>query len=443
MIPPTSEKPVVLGLIGFGTVGKGFVRLLRKETDLLGRRLGFPLILKTVVDRNIKEKDSPILSGVTLGHDPAMVINDPEIQIVIELIGGIEPARTLLLEAIRKNKSVVTANKALLALHGEELFQAVHAHRTDFAFEGSVGGGIPILRSLREGIGGNRIQSLKGIINGTCNYILTRMTYERHDFETVLREAQSLGYAEADPSFDIDGIDAAHKLAILGTLSFGSPIAFGEIPVEGIRKIQTVDIEFGRELGYVLKLLGIAKDHGSTIDLRVHPAFLPEDSVLAEVDGVFNAVEVYGETLGPALFYGRGAGSDPTATAVMGDVMELARAIHTGCFHQVPPLGFAWNARIPKPITGLSGIRSEYYLRFMAHDEPGTLSYLSGVLGEHDISIESVIQKGRMKGGSVPVVILTHMAPESSVRAALNTIDQSVHVTEPTVLIRVEGNSEQ
>ncbi|MCL4460531.1 MAG: homoserine dehydrogenase [Nitrospirae bacterium] len=442
MTSPSQEKSVVLGLIGYGTVGQGFVRLLRKETDLLGRRLGFPLFLKTVADRNIKEKSSGLLDGVVLSHDPVSVINDPEIQIVIELIGGIEPAKSLLLEAIRKKKSVVTANKALLALHGEELFHAVQAHRTDFAFEGSVGGGIPILRSLREGIGGNRIQSLRGIINGTCNYILTRMTYERQDFETVLREAQSLGYAEADPTFDIDGIDAAHKLAILGTLSFGSPIPFGEIPVEGIRKVQTVDIEFGRELGYVLKLLGIAKDNGTSLDLRVHPAFLPEDSVLAEVDGVFNAVEVNGESLGPALFYGRGAGSDPTATAVMGDVMELARAIHTGCFHQVPPLGFSWNDRIRLPVTGLSGIRSEYYLRFMAPDSPGTLSYLSGVLGEHDISIESVIQKGRKKGGSVPVVILTHTAPESSVRAALNTIDRSVHVTEPTVLIRVEGNAE-
>lgn len=265
----SQEKPVVLGLIGYGTVGQGFVRLLRKETNLLGRRLGFPLFLKTVVDRNIKEKSSGLLDGVVLSHDPASVINDPEIQIVIELIGGIEPARSLLLEAVRKKKSVVTANKALLALHGEELFQAVHSNRTDFAFEGSVGGGIPILRSLREGIGGNRIQSLRGIINGTCNYILTRMTYERQDFETVLREAQALGYAEADPSFDIDGIDAAHKLAILGTLSFGSPIAFQDIPVEGIRKVQTIDIEFGRELGYVLKLLGIAKDDGASLDLRV------------------------------------------------------------------------------------------------------------------------------------------------------------------------------
>ena len=436
------SEPVILGLIGFGTVGTGFFDLLLKEQKLLERRLGFPLRLKTIADRRIDDKVRQEHSGIRLTQDPQEVIQDPEIQIVIELIGGIEPARTLLLDSIKERKSVVTANKALLALHGEELFAAVHASKTDFAFEGAVGGGIPILRSLREGIGGNRILSIKGIINGTCNYILTRMACEHLDFDTVLKDAQALGYAECDPSLDIDGMDAAHKLAILGTLSFGTPIPFDQIPVEGIRGIQIVDIDFGRELGYTLKLLGIAKDHGSTIDLRVHPAFLPEHSMLAEVDGVFNAVEVTGEALGPALFYGRGAGAEPTATAVMGDVMELARAIHTGCFHQVPPLGFSWNDRIHRPMTGLDEVRSEYYLRFMAHDQPGTLSYLSGVLGDHGISIESVIQKGRKKGGSVPVVILTHTAPESSVRAALHTIDRSSHVTEPTVLIRVEGKAE-
>lgn len=437
-----NASPVVLGLIGLGTVGSGFLKLLLKEQKLLERRLGFPLHLKSIADRRIEHKSGLDLTGIHLTRDPDEIVLDPEIQIVIELIGGIEPARSILLESIRKRKSVVTANKALLALHGEELFSAVHASKTDLAFEGAVGGGIPILRSLREGIGGNRILSIKGIINGTSNYILTRMTYDHLDFASALEDAQDLGYAEADPSLDIDGMDAAHKLAILGTLSFGAPIEFTAIPVQGIRKIQTIDIEFGRELGYVLKLLGIAKDHGHSIDLRVHPAFLPEESLLAKVDGVFNAVEVTGDALGPVLFYGRGAGADPTATAVMGDVMELARAIHTGCFHQVPPLGFSWNERKPRPMTGLADIRSEYYLRFMAHDQPGTLSYLSGVLGDHGISIESVIQKGRQKGGSVPVVIQTHTAAEASIQAALHTIDHSSHVTEPTVLIRVEGKTE-
>lgn len=435
-------SPVVLGLIGLGTVGSGFLKLFLKEQKLIERRLGFPLHLKTIADRRIEKKAEIDLSGIRRTRDPKEVVLDPEIQIVIELIGGIDPARSLLLEAIQRKKSVVTANKALLALHGEELFEAVHRSKTDLAFEGAVGGGIPILRSLREGIGGNSILSVKGIINGTSNYILTRMTCDHIDFETALKDAKKLGYAEADPSLDIDGTDAAHKLAILGTLSFGAPIAFSSIPVQGIREIKTIDIEFGRELGYVLKLLGIAKDHGQSIDLRVHPAFLPEEALLAKVDGVFNAVEVTGDALGPVLFYGRGAGADPTATAVMGDVMELARAVHTGCFHQVPPLGFSWGERKTRPMTGLSDIRSEYYLRFMAPDLPGTLSYLSGVLGDHGISIESVIQKGRQKGGSVPVVIQTHTATEASIRAALDIIDRSTHVTEPTVLIRVEGKTE-
>jgi homoserine dehydrogenase len=435
-------SPVVLGLIGLGTVGSGFLKLFLKEQKLIERRLGFPLHLKTIADRRIDKKTEIDQYGILRTRDPKDVVLDPEIQIVIELIGGIDPARSLLLEAIQRKKSVVTANKALLALHGEELFEAVHRSKTDLAFEGAVGGGIPILRSLREGIGGNSILSVKGIINGTSNYILTRMTYDHIDFETALKDAKNLGYAEADPSLDIDGTDAAHKLAILGTLSFGAPIVFSSIPVQGIREIQTIDIEFGRELGYVLKLLGIAKDHGQSIDLRVHPAFLPEEALLAKVDGVFNAVEVTGDALGPVLFYGRGAGADPTATAVMGDVMELARAVHTGCFHQVPPLGFSWDERKTRPMTGLSDIRSEYYLRFMAPDLPGTLSYLSGVLGDNGISIESVIQKGRQKGGSVPVVIQTHTATEASIRAALDTIDRSTHVTEPTVLIRVEGKTE-
>ncbi len=437
-----NKKPVVIGLIGAGTVGAGVISLFLRELELLEKRLGFPLVLSSIADRSIESIKLDGLSRFRTYTDASAVINDPDVQIVIELIGGIEPAKTFILEAVRKGKSVVTANKALLALHGEEIFAAVRTHGVDIAFEGAVCGGIPILRALREGIGGDRVLSVKGIINGTSNYILTRMTEDRTSFSEALASAQSLGYAEADPTFDVDGMDAAHKLAILGTMSFGVPVSFPDIPVEGIRQIKELDIEFGRELGYVLKLLGIAKDHGSSVDLRVHPAFLPEESLLAKVNGVFNAVEVTGRALGTALFYGRGAGADPTASAVMGDVLELARGIHSRCKLQVPPLGFSWDSRHPRPMTSHAEVRSEFYLRFSAHDRPGTLSFLSGILGEHGISIESVIQKGRKKEGSVPVVILTHTATKASILSALEIIDHSNHVTEPTVLIHVERGSE-
>ncbi len=266
------------------------------------------------------------------------------------------------------------------------------------------------------------------------------MSRDRVDFGTALKEAQRLGYAEADPTFDIDGIDSAHKISILAAMAFGSPVSLSSVPVEGIRHIQPIDLDFGREFGYVLKLLGIASDQGETIDVRVHPCFLPEEtSMLAEVDGVFNAIELLGEALGPLLLFGRGAGGDPTATAVMGDVMECARGISHGSRGQVPALGFPFALRVPRPLCALDSISSEYYLRFMAHDQPGTLSYLSGVLGERGISIESVIQKGRQKGGSVPVVVTTHRATESRVREALSIIDSSPHVTEKTVVIRIES----
>lgn len=432
---------VKVGVIGLGTVGQGFVRLLLKETSHLRQRLGFPLVLGAVCDKNPKTLASLSLpSGCLVTSDAREILSDPEIPLVVELMGGLEPARSIVLEAFAAGKSVVTANKALLAHHGEEIFGAAARHGVDLGFEASVGGGIPILRTLRESLAGDRILKVSGIINGTCNYILSSMSRERVDFGTALREAQRLGYAEADPSFDIDGIDSAHKIAILAAMAFGSPVALPEIPVEGIRHIQPIDIDFGREFGYVLKLLGIATDGGESIDVRVHPCFLPEEtSMLAEVDGVYNAIELLGEALGPLLLFGRGAGGDPTATAVMGDVMECARGIFHNARGQVPALGVPVSLRVVRPLRPIASITSEYYLRFMAQDQPGTLSYLSGVLGEHGISIESVIQKGRQKGGSVPVVVTTHRAAESRVREALAIIDASPHVTEKTVVIRIES----
>ncbi len=436
------NAPVRVGIIGLGTVGQGFLRLLLKNQGILRERLGFPLVLGGVC-----EKNSLTLKALTLPPDCLIyrdweeMVRDPRISLVVELVGGFEPARSLILEAMKAGKSVVTANKALLARHGEEIFGAAATHAVDLGFEASVGGGIPILRTLRESLAGDRILKVSGIINGTCNYILSSMSRDRVDFGTALREAQRLGYAEADPTFDIDGIDSAHKVAILATMAFGSPVNLSEIPVEGIRHIKPIDLEFGREFGYVLKLLGIAADHGDSLDIRVHPSFLPENSLLAEVDGVFNAIELSGQALGPLLLFGRGAGGDPTATAVMGDVMELARGIFHSSRGQVPALGFPFSGRIRKALRPLSAIYSEYYLRFMAQDQPGTLSYLAGVLGERGISIESVIQKGRENGGSVPVVVTTHRATESQVREALAIIDTSVHVTEKTVVIRIEDVS--
>lgn len=436
------NSPVRVGIVGLGTVGQGFLRLLLTNQDLYRQRLGFPLQLGGVCERN-----HSILQSLALPSDCLVfsswedMVKDPRITLVVELIGGIEPARSLILAAMKSGKSVVTANKALLAQHGEEIFGAAASQGVDLGFEAAVGGGIPILRTLRESLAGDRILKLAGIINGTANYILTRMSREGLEFETVLAEAQRLGYAEADPTFDIDGVDSAHKVAILAMMAFGSPIRLEEIPVEGIRHIKPIDLEFGREFGYVLKLLGIAVDHGDSIDIRVHPSFLPENSLLAEVDGVFNAIELSGQFLGPLLLYGRGAGGDPTATAVMGDVMECARGIQHASRGQVPALGFHVADRVRKSLRPLSAIYSEYYLRFMAQDQPGTLSYLSGVLGERGISIESVIQKGRQSGGSVPVVVTTHRATESQIRNALSVIDASDHVTEKTVVIRIEDVS--
>jgi homoserine dehydrogenase len=432
--------PVRLGIIGLGTVGQGFLRLLLREEDLLRQRLGFPLSLGAVCDRNAGlMKSLPLSPTCKVYGEAADLISDPEIDLVIELMGGIEPAKNFILESMRHGKSVVTANKALLAQHGEEIFGAASRYGVDLGFEASVGGGIPILRTLRESLAGDRIQKVAGIINGTANYILSRMTREGLEFETALKEAQRLGYAESDPTYDIDGIDSAHKIAILATMAFGSPVNFADVPVEGIRHIKPIDLEFGKEFGYVLKLLGIASDRGDSLDIRVHPSFLPEEeSMLAEVDGVFNAIELKGQFLGPLLLFGRGAGGDPTATAVMGDVMECARGIYHSSRGQVPALGFPFSERVRKPIFPLAGIHSEYYLRFVAQDQPGTLSYLSGVLGDRGISIESVIQKGRQRGGSVSVVVTTHRAAESQIREALDIIDRSSHVTEKTVVIRVE-----
>jgi homoserine dehydrogenase len=381
------------------------------------------------------------LSGVHFDADAEGLVADPRVAIVVELIGGTDAARRLILRSIEAGKHVVTANKALLAVHGAEIFEAAERRGVDVAFEASVGGGIPILRSIREGLAANRILSLHGILNGTTNYVLTQMEETGEPFEVVLARAQQLGYAEADPSLDVDGIDAAHKLTILAAMAFGARLAFKEVPAEGIRGLLPLDLLAAREFGYRVKLLGIAKAHEDSgrIEARVHPTFVSQSSLLAKVDGAMNAIAVTGDAVGPTLFYGAGAGELPTASAVVADLIEIAREIRRGSSGRVAPLSYLPESLEPRPLVPLGELYGSCYLRFTALDRPGVLAQLAGVLGRHEIGIESVIQKGR--GGeerSVPVLVKTHPAMERSVRQALEVIDRLPDVTAPTRMIRIE-----
>jgi len=437
------KNHIAVGLIGFGTVGSGVAKILATNAGDIRRRLGIPLELRKVADLNIISDRGVTLAPNILTTDARQIFDDPEIDVVIELIGGDDPAKRFLLEAMAKGKHVVTANKALLAVHGEELFQAALRAGVDIGFEASVCGGIPILRSLTEGLAANRLRSLYGIVNGTSNYILTSMTNAGQPFATVLAEAQKAGYAEADPSFDVAGIDAAHKLAILVNLAFGCPVNFKELYVEGITGITPMDIQYATEFGYTIKLLAIAKlqesKDGKEVEARVHPTMIANDSPLARVGGVYNAIQVTGDAVGDIMLYGRGAGSMPTASAVVSDVIDIARNIRKGATGRVPPTGFQADQRRPLPIRAIENITGLYYLRFMVLDRPGVLSQLSGVLGKHDISISSVLQRGRKDGQTVPVVVTTHMAVERNIRASLREIDALPAVSSPTTVIRIEG----
>ena len=436
------SEGVRVGLIGLGTIGTGVVKVLRRNASEIEQRLGCPLRLVRVADLDTETDRGVDLSGIRFDDDAAGLIADPEVHIVIELIGGYDVARRLILEAIGAGKHVVTANKALLALHGKSLFDAAHQKGVDIAFEASVGGGIPILRSLREGLAANRIESLSGILNGTTNYVLTEMEATGELFEVVLKRAQDLGYAEADPSFDVDGIDAAHKLAILTSMAFGAELTFKEIPTEGIRDVSPLDFEAAEEFGYRIKLLGIAKARGENaerIEVRVHPTLIPASSMLASVDGAMNAVAVTGDAVGPTLFYGAGAGEMPTASAVVADLMEIAREIRRESAGRVAPLSYMPEAFEPKPLVPLGEIVAPCYLRFTALDHPGVLAHITGALAEHEISIDSVSQKGRAgREESVSILMRTHAAREDAVRSALQEIDSLPEVTAHTRLIRIE-----
>jgi homoserine dehydrogenase len=431
-----------VGLIGFGTVGAGVARILLQNASLIQRRVGVPLELVRVADLDVTRDRGVKLSPGILTTDARDVLDDPAIDVVLELIGGYGVAKQVILDAMARGKHVVTANKALLAVHGEEIFEAAARHHVDLGFEASVGGGIPVIRALTEGMAANTVLSIYGIINGTSNYILSRMTSQGHGFQEVLAESQRAGYAEADPTFDVEGIDSAHKLSIMVSLAYGTPVNVKEVYTEGISHLAPLDITYAKEFGYTIKLLGIAKFSDGEVEARVHPTMIPSSSPIAQVDGVYNAIQLVGDAVADIVLYGQGAGAMPTGSAVVSDVIAIARNLLTGSTGRVPPASFQQDQRRPLRIRPMEEITSLYYMRFMVLDKPGVLSKISGVLGDHRISISSVIQQGRKEGQTVPVVIMTHRASERNVQAALREIDPMAFVSEPTTLIRVEGRDE-
>jgi homoserine dehydrogenase len=433
------RQKINVGIIGLGTVGSGALRILRENAQLIAHRVGVPVDVTKVAVRDVKRDRGIAISPAMLTTNPFQIIEDPNIDIVVELIGGYEPAKELILSAIARGKHIVTANKALLAVHGTEIHEAARRAGVSIGFEGSVGGGIPVIKALKEALAANRILSIYGIINGTSNYILTKMTEEEHPFADVLAEAQRAGYAEADPTFDVGGIDTAHKLAILVNLAFGAHVDLKDIYTEGITSISPLDIDFGKVLGYKLKLLAIAKMHeGGKAEARVHPTMVPDEYPIAKVGGVYNAIQIVGDACEDIMLYGRGAGSLPTGSAVVGDIIDIAREILIEPSRHLPA-GDAGAAGAVH-IQPMDSIISLYYFRLMALDQPGVLAQISGILGRHRISIAQMIQRGRKQGGSVPLVIMTHQALESNVQNALVEIKALSCVTEEPILIRVEGD---
>ena len=434
------RREVRVGLIGFGTIGTGVVKLLHRQQSQIRSRLGAGLTLARIADIDLRTDRGVRVERKLLTTRAEDLIDDPAIDIVVELMGGYEPARRFVLRAIDKSKSVVTANKALLAVHGAEIFAKAEAARVDVGYEASVGGGIPIIRTLREGLAADRNRAIYGIVNGTSNYILSTMTQHGGEFGTVLKDAQRQGLAEADPTYDVDGIDAAHKLTLLIQLAFGAAARFSEIPVEGIRHVTQLDIAFAREFDYVIKLLAIAKQDGKHIEARVHPTMVRRQHLLADVNGAYNAIAVHGEALGASMYFGLGAGMMPTATAVVADLIDVARNRLHGSHARIAPLGYPLVEQRQLPLRPLDDLVTEYYLRFLVVDRPGVLARISGILGAHDISIASVIQKEREHGASVPIVIRTHHVLERNLQRALRAIDRLPVVRAKSLLIRIEDS---
>jgi homoserine dehydrogenase len=433
-------EPVKIGLLGLGTVGGGSVTVLTRNADEIARRAGRGIRITHAAAR---QYDPARIDGIEridrISDDAFAVVDDPEVDIVIELIGGYSPARELVLRAIDNGKHVVTANKALIALHGNAIFAAAQAKGVMVAFEAAVAGGIPIIKAVREGLAANRIEWIAGIINGTGNFILTEMRDKGREFADVLAEAQRLGYAEADPTFDVEGTDAAHKLTILGSLAFGIPLQFDKTFTEGISRIEPQDVAFAAELGYRIKHLGITRRTADGIEMRVHPTLIPQRRLIANVDGVMNAVLVKGDAVGPTLYYGAGAGALPTASAVVADVVDVARALTTDPTNRVPHLAFQPDELTDTPVLPIDAVETAYYLRITARDRPGVMASIAGILSEEGISIEAIKQKEPAVGETtVPLILLTHRIRESAMNRAIERIQAFDGVCGEVVRLRME-----
>ncbi|WP_297390924.1 homoserine dehydrogenase [Acidiferrobacter sp.] len=433
-------KAVRVGLLGFGVVGGGAVAVLTRNANEIARRAGRGIEIVKILTRDPGKRRAQAVPEGLITTDATTILDDPTIEVVVETMGGIEPARSYVLAAIAKGKHVVTANKALIATAGNEIFAAARARGVVVAFEAAVAGGIPIIKAIREGLAGNRIRGVAGIINGTCNYILTEMREHGTEFATALVQAQELGYAEADPHFDVDGIDAAHKLTILAAIAFGIPLAFAQVHIEGIRDLEPADIAYAAELGYRVKHLGIARRVSDGIELRVHPVLIPQKRLIANVDGVMNAILVSGDAVGSTLFYGPGAGAEPTGSAVVADIIDVVRTLTTDPELRVPHLAFQPDALSDGPILGMADVTTACYLRCEAEDRPGVLADITRILADLGISIEAILQKApEPSAHTVPVILLTHGVREAQIDEAIARIAALPAVTGKIRRLRVES----
>lgn len=432
-------KPVKVGVLGLGTVGGGTVNVLKRNAAEIARRAGREIIITRVSAKDLNKPRICDTQGIALTTDPFDIINDPEIEIILELIGGAGQVKDMVLKAVENGKHVVTANKSLIALHGNEIFAKASEKGVIVAFEAAVAGGIPIIKAIREGLSGNQIEWLAGIINGTGNFILTEMRDKGRDFADVLAEAQALGYAEADPTFDVEGIDAGHKLTILASIAFGIPLQFDKVFTEGITQITRTDVEYAEQLGYRIKHLGIARKTAAGIELRVHPTLIPERRLIANVNGVMNAVLVKGDAVGPTLYYGAGAGAEPTASSVVADVIDVVRALTSDPENRVPHLAFQADAIADIPVLSSEQFKTAYYLRLNAEDKPGVLAEVTRILAAHHISIEAISQKAPLNNEtSVPIIILTQITLEQEMNAAIAEIEALSTVSGKVNRIRLE-----
>ncbi|QKT02422.1 homoserine dehydrogenase [Ectothiorhodospiraceae bacterium 2226] len=432
-------NPVKVGLLGLGTVGCGTVSVLARNAEEIARRAGRGIEVVRAAARDLDRPRTCDTTGIALSADPREVVDDPDVAVVVELIGGDTLARELVLRAIEQGKHVVTANKALIAKHGNEIFAAAQARGVTVAFEAAVAGGIPIIKALREGLAGNRIEWLAGIINGTGNFILTEMRDKGREFADVLAEAQRLGYAEADPTFDVEGIDAAHKLTILAAIAFGIPLQFDKVYTEGITRITREDVAYAEQLGYRIKHLGFARATAEGVELRVHPTLIPERRLIANVDGVMNAVLVKGDAVGPTLYYGAGAGAEPTASAVVADLVDVVRALTSDPENRVPHLAFQPDALSDVPVLAMEQVQTAYFLRMQAQDRPGVLAEVTRILGDQGISIEAIRQhEPQGEAASVTVIMLTHRVAEGSMNRAIASIEALESIDGAVTRIRVE-----